>query len=176
MYVRRSIRPSVERLPRDYNCPRHQHLDAYVTIVLEGSFEQAGYFGRIVVGPGDILLQPTLDCHTDRMLSAGLRLLRFPWDWDNSFGGVFRSASAEHILSAAARDPVEAAHLLKSLFRDETPVEAPAGDWEDLLFARIKIDSTIRIERFAKEVQLSRETVYRGFSRVYGVSPSSPSR
>jgi AraC-like DNA-binding protein len=172
MYVIRSIRAGVERLPAGYNCPRHQHVDSSVTVVLEGTFEQAGYFGRIVVGPGDVLLQPTLDCHADRMLSAGLRLLRIPWEWESSYGGVFRNADPDAICTAASRDYVETKHLLKQLFEGTTPVSAPASDWEDLLAARIKSDSSTRIDEFAQQVQKSRETVYRGFMQMYGVSPS----
>jgi AraC-like DNA-binding protein len=173
MHVRRSIRAGIERLPPGYVCPRHQHVDSYVTVVLEGSFEQAGYFGRIVVRAGDVLLQPTLDYHADRMLSAGLQILRIPWERETSYGGVFRSGDADEIRRAASRDYSEATHLLNHLFRVSTPVTALTADWEDLLAARLKGDSSIRIDEFAQQVRKSREAVYRGFMHMYGVSPSS---
>src|SRR5579859_6194449 len=75
----RKIRFEPEWLPAGHDGSRHQHLEAYASIVLEGRYEQAGYSGRWTVGGGDVLLQPTLDCHADRMLSRGVWVQRPPW-------------------------------------------------------------------------------------------------
>lgn len=76
---RRAIRAGLERLPPGRDLPRHQHVDAYATIVLHGAYEQFAYAGRLKVQAGDVLIQPTLDCHADQMLSPSLTLIRLPW-------------------------------------------------------------------------------------------------
>jgi AraC-like DNA-binding protein len=153
---------------------RHQHRESSVTLVLEGSFEQAAYCGRMVLVPGDVLLQPTLDCHAHRLLSANLAILQMPWKQEMSFGGVFRvQETADDIRRAAARDRQEAASLFEGIFRASRPVLAPVGDWEDYLAAEIKRDPSLRIEDLARRIGKRREIVSRGFKRRYGVSPAT---
>jgi hypothetical protein len=53
-------------------------------------YEQLAYAGRLRLECGDVLLQPTFDCHADRMLSQGLVILRLPWRRECGFGGVYR--------------------------------------------------------------------------------------
>jgi len=85
---RRVIRAGVERLPAQYDVPRHQHRHAYVTVVFSGAYRQAAYAGRLSIAAGDIVLQPTFDCHADQMLSPGVELLRLPWGREAGLGGV----------------------------------------------------------------------------------------
>ena len=78
--------------------PRHRHLEAYATVVLDGAYEQFAYAGCLRVGPGQVLVQPTLDCHADRMLSGRARLLRLPWPRDEGLGGVFRPCGLDLVV------------------------------------------------------------------------------
>src|SRR5262245_36894634 len=111
---RRHIRFGVpERLPRDHHVPRHQHVEAYATLVLGGAYEQLAYAGRLRLEAGDVLLQPTFDCHADRMLSQGLEILRLPWRRESGFGGVYRRCRVDLIRQAAGRDLREAVVLLE---------------------------------------------------------------
>ena len=68
----RLARLGIERLAPGYALPRHQHGEAYATVLLRGAFEQASYAGRMRVEAGQVLIQPTLDAHADRMLSAAV--------------------------------------------------------------------------------------------------------
>ena len=77
----RMARRGIERLAPGYAPPRHQHYEAYATVLLRGRFEQSGYAGRMRVAAGDVLVQPTLDCHADRMLSAGRNTPFAGWDF-----------------------------------------------------------------------------------------------
>jgi AraC-like DNA-binding protein len=149
--------------------PRHRHVDAYATVVLAGAYEQIGYAGRLAVQAGDVVVQPTLDCHADRMISAGLELLRIPWRWTTGFGGIYRGGDVEKYRAAAAQDQIEATALLEELVDRKAPTTS-LNNWEDLVALKLR-DPHVRIAGIAEELGLSRERLSRGFSRVYGVSP-----
>ena len=167
----RRIRVGVERLPAGYNLPRHRHLEAYATVLLEGSFIQTSYSGRMVVEQGDVLVQPTLDCHADRMISPGIVVLRLPWSRTDSFGGVYRGIDVEFLQKAAQRDPAEASWFLRRELNDRAAPGHYETDWEDQLAAQLRVQR-ISITRYAEVVGVSRESISRGFRRVYGVSPA----
>jgi AraC-like DNA-binding protein len=169
----RSIRYGEERLPAGHHHPRHQHFEAYATVLLEGCFEQVGYAGRCIVEPGDILIQPTLDCHGSRMLSAGIRLLRLPWNRDASFGGVYRGLDVDSVRGAAGHSINIAAQWLRHLVCGARTSSGILADWEDLLVQGLTINPSLKVQEWADQMQLARETVSRGFRRCYGVSPCS---
>jgi AraC-like DNA-binding protein len=167
----RNITTGVERISAGYDLPRHRHYNAYVTIVLAGAYEQFGYVGRLKVQAGDVLLQPTMDCHADHMLSQGVELLRIPWSWTDGFGGIVRGGDIEAIRKAAAADTHEAASLVRSLLT-QTTAEPSIDDWEDALALRLR-DWSVKIGDMADEFGMSRETLSRGFARAYGASPAA---
>jgi AraC-like DNA-binding protein len=169
----RSVRYGEERLPAGHDLPRHQHFEAYATVVLEGSFEQVGYAGRCVVEPGDILIQPTLDSHGSRMLSAGIRLLRLPWSRDITFGGVYRGLDVDSIWRMAASDIDQAAHCMGQEMIGARLAKGVLSDWEDIVVQRIRAEPGVSVQSLAEEMHLSREALSRGFRRCYGVSPVS---
>ena len=82
----RTVAWGVQRIDPGLHMPRHVHATSYVTLVLEGRFEQVGYAGRWRVEAGDVLIQPTLDCHADTMSSRGLVLMRLPWRHEAGLG------------------------------------------------------------------------------------------
>lgn len=165
----RTIRAGTERIAAGVDLPRHRHVEAYATVVLAGSYEQIGYAGRLMIQAGDIVVQPTLDCHADRMISAGVELLRLPWRWTAGFGGIYQGGDPETYRAAAARDQTEATSLLED-FVDRKTATTSCRDWEDLVALRLR-EPHVRIAAIADELGLSRERLSRGFSRVYGVSP-----
>lgn len=168
----RNIRFEPEWLPPGYEVPRHRHLDAYATILLDGRYEQAGYSGRWIMSPGEVLLQPTLDCHADRMLSRGLWVQRLPWPREEGLGGAFRVAGVDAIIAVARRDPAEAAALLAAALPLAERLR-PAGDRAaDLLAAAIAADGSRRIGDLAEQLGLVRETATRSFGRTFGVPPA----
>ena len=168
--VTRTIRAGVERIEAGVDVPRHQHLQAYVTVVLSGAYEQLGYAGRLMIHAGDVVLQPSLDCHSDRMLTPGLVLLRLPWRWTETFGGIYRSGDADKLRRAAADDPRHAANLLDELFARVTP-QTDAADWQDEAARRLR-DPEVRIV-LSRHLGMSREALSRGFARRYGVTPAA---
>jgi AraC-like DNA-binding protein len=169
----RSVRYGEECLPAGHDLARHQHFEAYATVVLDGSFEQMGYAGRYVVSPGDVLVQPTLDSHASRMLSVGVHLLRLPWSRDPSFGGVYRGLDVDSIRRAAAVCFDDAVHCMRQFMLGTPLASSVLSDWEDIVAQRMRMEPDLRIQGLADEMQLSREALSRGFKRCYGASPLS---
>src|SRR5258708_1150768 len=58
----------------------HRHLEGYASVVLAGSFVEAGFWGRVNVEPGDVLLHGRFDCHANSTnCSRSVQILRLPW-------------------------------------------------------------------------------------------------
>lgn len=152
--------------------PRHRHLDAYATLVLDGAYEQFAYAGHLRAEAGCVLVQPTLDSHSDHRLSARLRLLRLPWPRDESLGGVFRPGGLDQVVRAAARDVTEASALLAESLRGLSPLAAAEEGAEDALAMALRRDARLPIGRWAEANGLVRETIARGFRRRYGTTPA----
>ena len=169
---RRTIRAGFERLPPDQDLPRHQHADAYATIVLDGAYEQIAFAGRLQLEAGDVLIQPTLDCHADRMLSRGLTLIRLPWRREPNLGGLYRGCRIDSIRRAAERDVAEATALLEEDLGLRTRAPVAIEHWADRLAADLSSNPNLRITAWADAMRLSRERVSRGFASVYGIAPT----
>src|SRR5260370_37878233 len=82
----RRVRFGFDRIPMA-DRPRHRHKHAYATVVLSGSFDQAGYFGRHHVEAGDGLLQPTPDGPPRPLPTRGLQGISLPGEFGTANGG-----------------------------------------------------------------------------------------
>jgi AraC-like DNA-binding protein len=151
--------------------PRHQHVNAYATIVLDGAYDQLAYAGRLRVGTGDVIVQPTFDCHLNRPLTSGVTLLRLAWPHDMSFGGVFRNVPMDDVVRAARHDVTEAADLLAMFLLDRKPTAPPVDDWPDLLVTKLRSEPRLAILDWAESVGVSREHLSRRFAADYGLPP-----
>ena len=169
---RRHIRVGHDRLAAGYDLPRHQHFEAYATLVLKGTYEQLAYAGRLKPEAGDVVIQPTFDCHANRMLSRGLELIRLPWRREPTLGGVYRGCRIDMIQAAAKRNITEAVALLEDEIAQRDPLPTGFDDWADLLARDLAADPKLRIAVWADCATLSRERVSRGFASVYGVAPT----
>lgn len=170
---KRRIQSGVEKLPRvEREIPRHQHVESYVTLVLGGAYEQMAYGGRLTLSEGELVVQPSFDCHSDRMLSDGLVLLRLPWQLDLSLGGIHRGCDLDLVRRVAERDVIEAVGLVSEQVAAH-PAEAPdRRHWTDRLAGDIAEDNGLSLGAWAERAGLARETVARGFKAAYGVSPA----
>lgn len=169
----RRIAPGIETLGASFSLPRHRHLHPYATVVLAGRYEESGYNGRILATAGDVLIHPTLDCHANRMISAGVTMIRLNWPDTTATGGLYRIDELDAIAQAAEKDVVEAALVLEYALRKKC--STPPGrkdDWPDLLAAALKDNPSLTIGDWAETNGLARETVSRGFSAAYGITPA----
>jgi AraC-like DNA-binding protein len=168
----RTVPYGVQKVAPGQHMPRHQHASSYVTLVVEGAYEQVGYAGRWRVQAGDVLVQPTLDCHSDTMLSRGLVLMRLPWRHEPGLGGAWRGLDVDELLRAGARDPAAAGGLVAALVRGRAPLAPVVDHWADLLAARLRDDPRLSISGWAEAAGRSREATARAFHARYGVAPA----
>jgi AraC-like DNA-binding protein len=169
----RSIKPGIETLRCSFSLPRHRHLRAYATVVLAGSFEESGYSGRIRAKAGDVLIHPELDCHANRMVSAGVTLIRLDWPDISGVGGLYHLDDVDEVARTAERDVVEATLLLQRTLRKRcVPSPGTRNDWQDLLLRDLARNASTEIGEWAEVNGLARETVSRGFVAAYEIAPS----
>ena len=168
----RTVASGLERLERSGWLPRHRHRDAYALIAVDGIFEQVSYAGRVVARPGDLLVQPTLDCHANRALSEHVRVLRLPWRFEPGTGGVHALRDLDAVVRAAQRSPDEALALIGREVALSASRAARDGDWEDELARQIVAGRVGELGDWARANAIAPETVSRGFRRRFGVTPS----
>lgn len=168
----RCVTPGIETLRSSFSLPRHRHLNAYATVVLAGSLEESGYSGRIRATAGDVLIHPVLDCHANRMVSAGVQLIRLDWPNGVVHGGFYRLNDIDAIARAAENDVREATLLLaENLSRVRFRAPGIRNDWPDALAEDLAAGAT-ELGAWAVSQGLARETVSRGFAAAYGVAPA----
>ena len=169
----RRIKHGIETLRSNFSLPRHRHLHAYATVVLAGSFEESGYLGRVLATAGDVLIHPTLDCHANRMVSAGVKLIRLEWPDGDGTGGLYRFNEMDALARTAEKDLAEATLLLEHSLRKRWP--PPPGrknDWPDVLAQDLAENASMEIGVWAEANGLAQETVSRGFAAAYGIAPA----
>jgi AraC-like DNA-binding protein len=170
----RRVTPGIETLPASFSLPRHRHLRAYATVVLAGSFEESGYVGRICAAAGDVLVHPTLDCHGNQMISAGVKLVRLNWHEGSHIGGLYRLNNVDELARISEKDLPGAALLLESSLQKQCrPSPGIKNDWPDLLLAALVTNLSMEIGVWAETNGLARETVSRGFTLAYGITPTA---
>lgn len=169
---RRDIQFGLDHLASVGSPPRHQHLHAYATIVIAGTFEQYSYAGRLQLQPGDVLINPTFDCHFNKMISRAITLIRLPWREDATFGGVHRDFALGTIERVAQYDAREAAGLLEELLVGKAYVSFSVQDWSDQLAVDLGRNPRLRISHWAESHGVTREYAWRCFERKFGVAPA----
>ncbi len=171
----REVRPGREALPAGVAMPRHRHIEAYALVVIAGTLEQVSYAGRVRLCTGEMLVQPTLDCHSN--FTSGAQVLRLAWPVVDTLGGVYRLDDLDAIVRTAERDTDEA-----SLFAQATAVrqmqrgDTNAFDWPDQLARDLAGGRVHRLRSWASVNGLEPESVSRGFARAYGVGPAQFAR
>lgn len=173
----KTIVPGSEELAPGHDLERHRHLQPYAIVLIRGTFDQVGYAGRVRVHAGDLLIQPTLDAHSNRMPGGrGATLLRLPWsdidgvDGMSGLGGVFELPDPDAVVRAAERDVGEAAGVARAQWTLQRRPRRAADDLPDRLAAEIVEGRVASLARWAALRGLARETVSRAFSVAFGVS------
>jgi AraC-like DNA-binding protein len=159
-----------EVLSPGYSVPRHRHLAPYAIVVIRGAFDQVGYAGRLRLVAGDLLVQPTLDAHSNAMpRTCGATILRLPWHDIDDLGGAFALRDVDTIARAAERDIVQAVHLVRAQ-QGEAARRSTVLDLPDLLATDLIENRVASLERWAIDAGITRETASRAFTRAFGVS------
>lgn len=170
-HVYRSTQATLETFPRGSAPPRHRHLEGYASVVLAGSFVEAGFGGRVKVEPGDVLLHGRFDCHANSSnCLQPVQILRLPW-LDDRVEGHFRVTDPDLLARLAERDPREATVALAESLRVAEWVESPLQHWTGRLASALQSASTVSLRHWAGELGIRPEALSRGFHREFGVSP-----
>lgn len=156
-----------ERLCAHKRIPRHHHWGGYITVVIGGSYQEAGFEGRLNLAPGDVVVHRRFDAHLDRIGSGGAELVNLPLPPGLSLPASFRIDDADEVARIAEVDPVEAARSLRP-----AGVVAAHIDWPDLLAGVLQSTSGQRLGNWAEDVGLAAETLSRGFRAAYGITPA----
>jgi AraC-like DNA-binding protein len=163
-----SVRAGLETFPRGAAPPRHRHLEGYASVVLAGSFVEAGFGGRVKVQPGDVLLHRRFDCHANSShCSRPVQILRLPWP-DDRIEGHFRVSDPDILAQLAERDPRESTVALAENLQ---AIDSPLQHWTSRLASALQNTSSLSLSDWAGQLGMRPEALSRGFRREFGVSP-----
>jgi AraC-like DNA-binding protein len=149
--------------------PRHLHCEAYATLVLEGGYEEAGEAGRWRVRPGQVLLHAPFSIHRNQSMERGARLVNLPLMLRADVSACGTVADPDLVARLAERDPIAAAASLLEEWREDIP---PLDDAPDRLSRVLAGPDAVPIHVWAEAEGIARQTVFRGFRALYGVSPT----
>jgi AraC-like DNA-binding protein len=149
---------------------RHRHAEAYLALVVEGGYDEAGSGGRFRAEAGDLVVHLPYEAHLDHVDRRGARVINLvaalpPADLR---GGVGAAPDVDAAIRLARRDPVAAAQALLDGWR---PRAAAMIDWPDLLADALDRPDDFALEAWAARHDLAPATVSRGFRRAFGVTP-----
>ena len=151
---------------------RHCHDTAYVAIILEGGYQEAGDEGRFDVGPGDAVIHHAFESHLDRVEARGARVLIL--DLPAALTGTphvrGRVRDPDALVRVAGRDAADAAALL---VEDFAVAPAVAHDWPDLLAHDLRTFAPFALRDWAETHGVRAETLSRGFRTAYGCTPKA---
>lgn len=154
--------------PRGEAPARHAHFDSYASVVLTGSFVEAGFGGRVNVQPGDVLLHSRFDCHANSSTcSRSVTILSLPWrdDWAE---GHFHVCDPDLLVRLAEKDPRESISALGAALQ---PARSASHHWTELLAFDLQTTAYLSLRRWARSFGMRPEALSRGFHREFGVSP-----
>jgi len=147
----------------------HQHNEAYLAVVLEGGYEEAGDGGCQRVQTGDVVLHSAFEMHNNRYHANGSRLivLGLPQEFHKP-RTVMQVRDPDAIARVAEVDPAQA---LEQVLAEMTPVNREGNDWPHALASALRNAPSLRLDRWACEAGLAEATVSRGFAKVFGLTP-----
>ena len=156
-----------ERLGAHKRIARHHHWGGYVTVVLGGGYQEAGFDGRLNLVPGDVVVHRRLDAHLDHIGPGGADLVNLPLPHGLSLPTTFRVDDPDEVARIAEVDLVEAARRLRP-HGDVTT----QSDWPDTLALVLTASDEQRLGQWADGMGLAAETLSRGFRAAYGITPA----
>lgn len=147
--------------------PRHRHPHAYVAIVLDGGYAEAGDRGRLRLSAGTAAFHAPFEAHHNEFGPRGARILnlRVP-GWFNWPVPLARVLDPDRVARIAERDPADAFASLREML---APHSSAPESWVDEMAEAIRADPCIRLSAWARSRGLSAETASRTFARAFGV-------
>jgi AraC-like DNA-binding protein len=157
--------------PRELRA-RHCHDEAFVAVVLEGGYQEAGDEGRWNVRPGDALIHHGFESHLDRFEANGARVLVL--GLPAGLAGVRqvrgRVDDPDRLVRLAERDDRAASLIFAEMF---APAPLAELDWPDMLANDLRDLDPFSLSLWAEEKGIRPETLSRGFRAAYGCTPKA---
>ncbi|MFJ2988230.1 helix-turn-helix domain-containing protein [Collimonas sp. NPDC087041] len=149
--------------------PRHVHVQAYATIVLDGGYQEAGDGGRWDVRSGDVLLHAPFSAHWDLVTPRGARVLNLPLLAPIQLSACGQVGDLDLVIRLTMRDQVEAAAVLMQNWRQ---TQNALNDAPDLMAHAMSDADPFGVQSWASANGVSRVTAFRCFRSAYGVEPT----
>jgi AraC-like DNA-binding protein len=149
---------------------RHSHTVPYAAVVMAGRYEEAGERGRWRVSVGEVLVHGAFDAHCNRFETRRVDVLNIPLCLGSApaFAAGRCEGLSELARLAGRADAQTAAHLLLKTMK---PHCTALDDWPDRLAADLRRNPRLNLSHWAERHGMRRETVSRGFAKLYGVTP-----
>lgn len=152
--------------PKEF-IPRHCHAEAFVAIVLNGSYLEVGDTGRWKVTAGDVIGHSAYESHSNVASAKGAEVLLLPMV--ASQAGGRRLDDPDELVRVAEKDPEAAEAMIEG---SSKPIDVNIFDWPDLLARDLRENKKISIGIWAREHGIRPETVSRKFFKTFGCSPA----
>jgi AraC-like DNA-binding protein len=149
---------------------RHCHDTAFATVVLGGSYLEAGDEGRHTVRAGDTLVHRAFESHLDCFSARGAEVLIIPVPAGVRLPVRGRVQDPDALVRIAERSPAEAWPAFVESFKADA---SGHHDWPDLLARNLRDQPDMSLTQWAEDVGLRVESVSRGFRKAYGSSPKA---
>jgi len=156
-----------ERLGAYERIARHRHWGGYITVVLDGEYEEAGFGGRLNLTAGDVVVHGRFDAHLDHVGPRGTELINLPLPPGIDLPAAFRIEDADRLARMAEASLLDAARTLCPIGE-----VAAHSDWPDMLALELASSDCQPLGHWAEGVGLAAETLSRGFRAAYGITPA----
>jgi AraC-like DNA-binding protein len=160
--------PARQRFSAATRLERHRHVTGYTAVVVAGGYVEAGDSGRFRLEAGSVVFHRAYEAHADSFGTTGAVILNLPMPASAPEVPVGLLRDVDAVVRMAEQDSMAAADLAVSSL--VAPLAGP-GDWPDLLAAALRDNPSLGLTEWAERMGLAVETVARGFTRAYGVSP-----
>lgn len=158
-----------QRLQSATRINRHRHTDACITIVIDGGYLEAGDNGRWRTEPGDVLVYQPFTSHLN-YISRSSTVLNLPLLHNALLlQGRYLLRDVDQLVVTAERDKREATEiLLEQLLPGRPSFDCPV----DRIAEQLAFPNAPDVQALARQLGVCRETVFRRFRSVYGISPA----
>lgn len=148
---------------------RHRHAANFATLVLRGSYVEAGDTGRHRVAAGDVITHQPFESHLDQFDSKGAEVLviALPPDWSGPTLG--RVEDPDLFMRLSEKGGTD---LADALHEEMTPRTPSSEDWPDLLANDLIANQNLELAAWAHARKLHPGSVSRGFRQHFGVTPA----
>jgi AraC-like DNA-binding protein len=147
--------------------PRHRHGEAYIAVVLAGTYIEAGDQGRVKVEAGDVIVHDAFEAHLNEFGANGGLVLNLP-PVRGLAPGTKRIEDLDLVARLAEQDPISAG---LAVLEGAKTVVRTLSEWPDHIAKVIEREPAASVMSLADELGFAPQSVSRGFRRAFGVSP-----